>query len=267
MVQEPKNEAAEGDDTGRITPYERTEEIGAERAGLVFRARTGVEPTTDPVVLRVAAVAVAAALTKQVEALNEWIKPVRKAVRGEPPELLGWIKPTLQAAAPPPPSGENVPEPTLMLNFGSAAAIAPGKTLDLIPLTDRVSAFRDEVKKLAAVGQTLAEDLGQTVAELSTEQADEQGRRGAFIEARAPGKPRDEARWRFLIRLHRMWAQAGRGELGPTETGLLAVYLGVDDGHDGVNGVVKRWSDMIQKAKAGAAAREAGESFSSAPET
>lgn len=265
MVQEPKKEAAERVDTGRITPSERTEQIDAERAGRVFHARTGVDPTTDPVVLRVAGVAVAAALSKQVEALNEWIKPARKAVRSDPPELLGWIKPTLQAAAPPPPPGESTPEPSVILHFGVAAAIAPGKKLELVELTERVTAFRDEVKKVAAIGQTLAQDLAQAVAEMTTQQDDGTGRMGAIIEPRPPGKPRDEARWRFLSRLHRTWVLAGRSELEPTETGLLAVYLGLDDGHDGVNGVVKRWSDMIQKAKADAKAREAAASFSSAP--
>lgn len=260
-----ESEGTDGAEDGKITPSERTEEVTAQRAGVIFRTRTSVDPNSDPVVLRVAAVTVAAALIKQVEALNEWMKPARKAARAVPPDMLDWIKPTLRAAAPPPPVGEFSAEPELLVVFGKAAAIAPGKKLDLVPLTDRVKAFRDEVRKLAAIGSELALDLEQVVDELSCEQDDGQGRPGAFLESRGPGKPRDEASWRFLNRLHRMWAAEGRGELEPTETGLLAVYLGVDDGRGGVNGVVKRWSDRIQKAKADAAAREAP-SFSSEPD-
>lgn len=266
MKKQKKNKPGSAE-VGTITSSERTKEIGSERARVIFHARTKVDPLEDAVVFRVAGVAAAAALIRQVKALDVWMKPVREKVRLAPPSLLGWIKPSLRAAGPA--RGEAEGEPSATVTFGLAAGIAPGKNVDLVPLTDRVIAFRDDVLKLAGVGKTLGADLEQLVGELTYVQKDKCGRQGAFLEALGSGKPRDESRWRFLTRLHREWAAEGRGELEPTETGLLAVYLGVDDGRGGVNGVVKRWSEMIQKAKAMAAQRatDAGKSFSSAPET
>lgn len=250
--------AADGDDkTAPITPTERTKAIGAERARELFHARTKVDPLVDGIIHKVAAVAVAAALFQQVKLLDEWVKPVRKRVSRPPPTLPGWVKPTLRAAANPNDrDADDDNEPTAIVTFGEAAAVAPGKQVDLVPLATRAATFRDEVLKLAGVGKALAEDLEQALAELTCVQPDGRGRQGAFLEALGPGKPRDESRWRFLNRLHREWDLAGRSELEPTETGLLAVYLGVDDGRGGVNGVVKRWSEMIQKAKADAARRQ-----------
>lgn len=232
-----------------ISRQERKKQIGVARAAEIFQARTGIDPRTDPIVVNVAGVSVSAELIEQVRRLTEWFEPTRKAVRGQPSSLPDWIEPALRAASPP-----NSANPgKVVVTFGRAAGIAPGKQVDLVPLTSRVATYRDKVLELAAFGKELGDDLQQTWAELTKQQPVGRGRQGAFREPRKRGTQRDEARWRFLNRLHRMWAGAGRGELQPTETGLLAVYLGIDNGTLGLDGVVKRWSKMILASKRGIA--------------
>lgn len=122
----------------------------------------------------------------------------------------------------------------------------------LLSATGSSSIAGSSILEITKLGKTLGEDLEQTWAELTHQQPVGQGK-AAFREPRKRGTQRDEARWRFLNRVHRMWASTGRGSLQPTETGLLAVYLGIDDGRLGLDGVVKRWSKMILASRRGAA--------------
>lgn len=235
--------------TAAVSKQERKTHIGAVRAADVFQVRTGIDPRLDTIILMAAGVSVFAELIEQVRHLTEWFEPTRKAARGQPPAWPDWIETALGASSP----AHAASPPAAVVTFGQAAGIAPGKQVDLALLTARVAEFRSRVLEVADLGKVLAKDLDQTWGELTIQQPVLRGGTGAFREPRKRGTQRDEARWRFLNRLHRMWAQAGRGALAPTETGLLAVYVGLDDGKMGLDGVVKRWSEMIQQAKRGTA--------------
>ncbi|MBL0215416.1 MAG: hypothetical protein IPQ07_16210 [Myxococcales bacterium] len=172
-----------------VSKDERKKQLGSERAAAIFQARTAIDPRSDSIVSTVAGVSMSAELIEQVRYLSEWFTPTRKATRFPPPTLPVWIESALRAQTSP--SGP----PKAIVTFGDAAGIAPAKQVDLVALTERVVAFRNKVFEIVELGRTLGEDLEQTWAELTCQQTDSRGRKGAFRDPRGRGNPRDEARW------------------------------------------------------------------------
>jgi len=106
-----------------ISKDERKKQLGAERAAESFQARTGIDPRTDRIVVNVAGVTISAEQIEHVRHLTEWFDPTRRAVRGSPSRPPECIERALRAASTP-----STPSPPMVLiTFGNAAGIAPGK--------------------------------------------------------------------------------------------------------------------------------------------